>query len=258
MGPSLTRRRLVLGTGCLPFAAPAADLVALVAAAKPAVVAVGTYNPTDNPRFGFRGTGFAVAPDRVITCAHVLPPPDDVVAMERLTLLVPRDGRVQELRKAAVVALDRLHDLALLKVEGAPLPAALALAEPGSEREGQQVALIGFPIGGVLGFSPVTHRGIVAAITRAALPAPTSRQLEPGAISRLRDGGDQFEMLQLDATAYPGNSGGPLLDAATGRVLGIVNMVLLKGTRESALSQPTGITYAVPVRFAHELLRGNR
>ncbi len=37
-------------------------------------------------------------------------------------------------------------------------------------REGQVVAFIGFPIGGVLGLSPVTHRGIISAVTPIALP----------------------------------------------------------------------------------------
>jgi S1-C subfamily serine protease len=61
-------------------------------------------------------------------------------------------------------------------------------------------------------------------------------------------------VLQLDATAYPGNSGGPVLDAASGRVVGVVNMVLVKAGRESALSQPTGISYAVPVRHLLALM----
>lgn len=61
-------------------------------------------------------------------------------------------------------------------------------------------------------------------------------------------------MLQLDATAYPGNSGGPLFVIETGAVVGVVNMVALKGTRESALSQPSGISYAVPVEFVLRLL----
>jgi S1-C subfamily serine protease len=61
-------------------------------------------------------------------------------------------------------------------------------------------------------------------------------------------------LLQLDAVAYPGNSGGPLLEVETGAVIGVVNMVLVKGNRESALSQPTGITYAVPVRYLHGLM----
>ena len=29
----------------------------------------------------------------------------------------------------------------------------------------QAVAFIGFPVGGILGFSPVTHRGIISSIT---------------------------------------------------------------------------------------------
>ena len=61
-------------------------------------------------------------------------------------------------------------------------------------------------------------------------------------------------MLQLDATAYPGNSGSPVYDPETGDVIGIINMVLVKGTKESALSQPSGITYAVPSRHLQGLL----
>ena len=101
-----------------------------------------------------------------------------------------------------------------------------------------------------------THRGNIASLTTAALPAATAQQLDPRALARLREG--NFDLLQLDATAYPGNSGGPLLDAETGRVLGIVNMVLVKAGRESALSNPTGITYAVPVRHLHELLKSTK
>jgi S1-C subfamily serine protease len=86
-----------------------------------------------------------------------------------------------------------------------------------------------------------------------ALPAPTARQLDPRAVTRLREG--NFEVLQLDATAYPGNSGGPVIDLETGAVLGIVNQVLVKASRESALSSPTGITYAIPVTLLRELLR---
>jgi S1-C subfamily serine protease len=96
----------------------------------------------------------------------------------------------------------------------------------------------------------------VSSITSAALPANSASQLDPRAINQLRNG--TFEMLQLDATAYPGSSGGPLFDAATGRVIGVVSMGLLKGARESALSNPTGITYAVPVQFVHELLKQPR
>jgi S1-C subfamily serine protease len=106
----------------------------------------------------------------------------------------------------------------------------------------------------VLGFSPVTHRGIVSSVTAIALPAPSSQSLSNQAINRLRQG--SFDIYQLDATAYPGNSGGPVLDIETGKVVAVINMVLVKGSRESAITYPSGISYAIPVRFVAELLKG--
>ncbi len=253
-----TRRRLLVcgATAWAAAGAAAADLPTLVAAAKPSVLPVGTYSATDSPRFGFRGTGFVVGDGTLVaTNFHVLPAGADTENGPRMVVMVARSGSEGQLRRARVVATDRSRDLALLQLEGSPLP-ALALAEAGSAREGQSVALIGYPIAGALGFAPVTHRGIVASITTAALPAPTAGQLDARAVAQLRKG--NFEVLQLDATAYPGNSGGPLLDAETGRVLGIVNMVLVKAGRESAISSPTGISYAVPVAYLLELMAAPR
>jgi len=150
------------------------------------------------------------------------------------------------------VTADPAHDLALLRIDGPALP-ALLVGDAKDVREGQSIAFIGFPIGGVLGFSPVTHRGIVSSITAIALPMPAARQLNAKAIQRLRAG--SFDIYQLDATAYPGNSGGPVFDVDTGAVIGVINMVLVKGTKESALSQPSGITYAVPASFVAEILK---
>ena len=114
---------------------------------------------------------------------------------------------------------------------------------------------MGFPIGGVLGFSPVTHRGIISAITPIALPSPTAQQLNEKVIKRLKAG--SFEVYQLDATAYPGNSGGPLIETDRGEVIGIINMVFVKSTKESVLSQPSGISFAVPARYLEELIRAS-
>lgn len=229
-----------------------ADLPAVVARTRPSVLPVGTFNATDNPRFSFRGSGFVVGDGlTVVTNFHVLPPASEPERLAQMVVLVGRQGDQGEFRRAQVLATDRARDLALLRLQpGTALPALPLESAPA--REGQAVALLGFPIGGVLGFAPVTHRGIVASITAAALPAANAQQLDPRAVSRLREG--NFELLQLDATAYPGNSGGPVVDADTGKVLGVVSMVLVKGGRESALSQPTGITYAVPVAALSRLL----
>jgi S1-C subfamily serine protease len=230
-----------------------AGLVEVIAASKPSIVAVGTFNPTANPRFGFRGTGFVVGDgNHVVTNAHVLPEGGEPGFGTQLQIGVPRGIGRLEGRAASVVTVDRGRDLALLRTEGAPLP-ALKLGGADPVPEGTAVALMGFPIGGTLGFSIVTHRGIVAALAPGVIPSPTAGRLAERAAAQIREGG--FEVYQLDATAYPGNSGGPLIDAGTGQVIGVVNSVLVKATRESALSSPTGITYAVPVRYVHELLR---
>ena len=242
---------ILAGTGWC--AAARAGLVEVVAAAKPSIVAVGTFSALANPRFGFRGTGFAVrGGNLVVTNAHVLPPADALGPEARLVIQTPRGkATAGEIRPATVVAVDREHDLALLRFEGAGLP-AMALAPAEIEADGLAIALIGFPIGGVLGFTPVTHRGIISAVTPIVLPAPNSQQLDPNAIARLRRG--SFDIYQLDANAYPGNSGGPVLNDQTGEVVGVINMVLIRGLKESALSQPTGISYAIPVRYVRQLL----
>lgn len=253
-------------SGVLPSAMPSASqalpgqpqsLPRIIAAIKPSVLPVGTYSATDSPRFSFRGSGFVVADGTLVaTNFHVLPSPADLETGPALMVMVARNGDQGILRKARVAASDRQRDLALLRVEGPPLQ-ALQLEDPGAVREGQSIALMGFPIGGTLGFSAVTHRGIVASITTSALPAATAQTLDPRVVRRLREG-TNLEVLQLDATAYPGNSGGPVFDADTGRVLGIVNKVLVQSTRESALTNPTGITYAVPVRYLMDLLKDVR
>lgn len=240
-----------LATATLKVSAAPGDLPALIAQAKPSVVAVGSYSPTDSPRFGFRGSGFVVGPNLLITNAHVLP---DRTTDQRALAIVTRSdaaNNAAEPRAATVVAVDPAHDLALLRFDGPALP-ALPMAQPQEVREGLAVVFIGYPIGGLLGFTPVTHRGIVSSITAIALPAASVRGLNTQAIRQIRQG--PFDIYQLDATAYPGNSGGPLIDAQTGRVVGVINMVLIKGSKESALTHPSGISYAIPVQFVSALL----
>lgn len=48
------------------------------------------------------------------------------------------------------------------------------------------VGFTGFPIGGALGFSPVTHRGMVSSITPIALPAANARQVNEKLVRRNR------------------------------------------------------------------------
>ncbi len=217
---------------------------------RPAVVGVGTYQPTRSPAANFLATGFVAGDGRhVVTNFHVLPEAVDYANLERIAVFSGRGQQVQA-RTAKLVAEDPAHDLAVLRIEGEPLP-ALRLRQSDRVREGEPIALTGFPIGMVLGLYPVTHRGIIAAISPRAPPQLSARQLSSRQIRAMRD---PYDVLQLDATAYPGNSGSPVFDPASGEVLGVVNSVFVKGTKESALANPTGISYAIPVRFVRQLL----
>jgi len=160
-------------------------------------------------------------------------------------------GRWQQV-DVIVEAQDTSHDLVLLRFDG-PQIQSLALGAGSLAPEGTRIVLMGFPLGGALGFSVVTHEGMVSSIAPIALPAPGANGLNARAVRQLREG--SFEILQLDAVCYPGNSGGPVIDIDSGRVVGIVNMVLVKGSRETALSQPTGISYAIPVQYVRAMLK---
>ena len=223
-----------------------------IAKVKPSIVAVGTFERLRNPQFTFSGTGFAVGKGlHIATNAHVLPKEMDSQRNETLAIaLRAADGSVQ-VRMARRAAFDPPHDLALLEIQGAPLP-PLSLGESAQVREGETYLLTGFPIGTVLGIFPVTHRAMVSAVTPIAIPAQRADQLDARAVRRLSQG--SFSVFQLDGTAYPGNSGSPVYDPRTATVIAIVNSVLVKGSRESALTAPSGITYAIPAEKLKELL----
>lgn len=231
----------------------AESLPQIIPKIKPSVVAVGTHLPTRRPPAAVLGTGFVVGDGRSIaTNAHVLPDALDLEHREHLAIFQRRGDGIRMWR-ATRQALDERHDLALLRIEGGPLPPLGLASRPA--REGALYAFTGFPVGSVLGLYPVTHRGIVSAVTPIAVPVGGSRELDPAMIARLRD---PYPVLQLDATAYPGNSGSPLYRPEDGRVVGILNMVFVKESKESVLEKPSGIAYAIPVTHLRALLESGR
>ena len=240
-----------LVTGPWPATVSSAELARTIEQVKPSIVGVGTFLKLRSPPLQFVGTGFVVGDGRhVVTNAHVVSRPLDTEKRETHLVLVSRGGEPQA-REAEIVVLDKDHDIALLKFNGDAVP-ALKLGDSATVREGQELALTGFPIGMVLGFHPATHRAMISAITPVALPGITARQLTAKSIGRLRD---TYRVFQLDGTAYPGNSGSPLYDPADGTVYGIINSVFVQGTREAAISRPSGISYAIPAVYIRELLQ---
>jgi len=136
------------------------------------------------------GTGFVVAPDLVVTNAHV-------VAGERSTTVLRDDGTAHS---AAVVAYDPERDLALLSVSGldrAALPRSTASV-------GERGGVFGHPQGAPLRIAPFEVTG------RTAATGPDIYGTR--VVTR--------EVLQLATALEPGDSGSPLVDAA-GQVIGV-------------------------------------
>lgn len=219
---------------------------------KPSIVGVGSFQKVRNPSITFIGTGFVVGDGlSVITAAHVVQDLASADPTEMLGILIGM-GASAQFRAAKVTALDKEHDLAQLRIAGPPLP-ALRIGDSDTVAEGKPLAFTGFPLGMVLGLHHVTHRGMVSSITPIAMPTVGTRKLDAKLLTQLQK--PVYPVFQLDGTAYPGSSGSPLYDPDTGLVYGIINMVYVQGLKETALSNPSGITYAIPSNYLRELLR---
>ena len=226
---------------------------------KPSIVGVGTLQSTRRPPSKLMGTGFVVADGyHVITNYHVIPKRINTDRKEQLVIFyrsnnANKKGEIKY-RKVRVLAQDKEHDLALLRIEGTKIP-ALKIETSRKPQEGERIAFTGFPIGAELGLFPVTHQGIISSISPVVIPAPSSSTLTIKMIKRLKN---PYFVYQLDATAYPGNSGSPMFDSSNGKVLGVINKVFIKESKESVLQKPSGITYAIPGKYIIKLLKKNK
>lgn len=228
-----------------------ANLVDTVSMVKPSVVGIGIFTPTGRQKNQLFGTGFVIGDGTyIVTNNHVIDKELDDNLLQKLAVFIGK-GPAAKVRLAKLIATDEEHDLAILKIEGKPLP-ALTLAQSNFLPEGSSIAFTGFPIGAVLGLYPVTHRGIIAAVTPTIIPVDDSRQISIAMLKRLRD---PYLVYQLDATAYPGNSGSAMYDVKSGEVVGIINKVFVQESKETVISKPSGITYAIPVKYLHALLK---
>jgi len=227
------------------------NLVDVVQQIKPSVVGIGLYSPLGKPRNLLLGSGFVVSDGNyVITNQHVVDAPRDPKQKQELVIFVG-SGKQAKIRKATLVGESKVHDLALLKIEGTALP-AMTLADSTYQPEGSLIGFTGFPIGAVLGLYPVTHRGIIASVTPVVVPITETKKMTASTLKRMRN---PYMVYQLDATAYPGNSGSAMYDAETGLVVGVINKVFVQSSKEAVISNPSGITYAIPIKHVHELMQ---
>ncbi len=172
----------------------------------------GQGAPQQNPVEHGIGSGVIISPDGyIITNNHVV----DGAMKVNVTL---DDRRVFP---AKVVGVDKLNDLAVIKIDAKNLP-SIAWGNSGALHPGQTVLAFGSPFGY---FQFSVTRGIISALNR---PNPyTDDPRKPG------------DFIQTDAAINPGNSGGPLVDAR-GELIGI-NTFIISGNGSFA-----GAGFAIP------------
>jgi serine protease Do len=162
------------------------------------------------------GSGVIISSDGyILTNNHVVDGAKDI----KVTL---HDRRVLN---GHVVGVDKLTDLAVVKVSAHDLP-AISWGDSTQLVQGQTVLAFGSPFGS-LRFS--VTRGIVSAVNRSN-PFETDGR-EPGGF------------IQTDAAINPGNSGGPLVDAH-GQLVGINSSIITNS------GQFAGAGFAIPSQIA--------
>jgi len=180
-----------------------ADPADIAAASRSVVRVVLITRNADGVALVGHGTGFAVAPDLVVTNAHVVAPLAEDPNMK--AGIVPSQGRSGYFSK--VVAFSPKNDLALLRLteKGSLAPATLYT---GAVTDGEDVYAVGYPgnVDQAQGLNP------------ADLMSPTAPVKSRGAVSAGRSS-KGFETILHTAPIGSGNSGGPLLDSC-GRVIG--------------------------------------
>ncbi|TQJ49243.1 MarP family serine protease [Phycicoccus sp. SLBN-51] len=142
---------------------------------------------------GQEGSGWVVAPGRVVTNAHV------VAGMRSVTLRVKGTGPAYQGR---VVVFDPERDLAVVAAPGLPAP-PLRLGTDLKRGNGGVVA--GFPLDGPYRLDAARVRDVVQARGSDIYGTPGTRR----------------EVYSLYARVRPGNSGGPLL-STSGDVVGVI------------------------------------
>ncbi|MEB4592969.1 DegQ family serine endoprotease [Candidatus Thiothrix sp. Deng01] len=161
------------------------------------------------------GSGFVVSPDGyIITNAHVV----DGAKSVTVGLSDKRE------LPAEIIGVDKLSDIALLKIKADNLP-VVQLGDSDKLEVGQWVVALGAPFG----LDHSATQGIVSALSRS-LPD-----------------GTYVPFIQTDVAVNPGNSGGPLFDLG-GRVVGVNSQIY------SRSGGYMGISFAIPVNVVKNVI----
>lgn len=168
------------------------------------------------------GTGFAIADGYLVTNYHV-------INGAKTITIKGVNGKMKESYKGYVVASDREHDLAIIKIVDKKyngfddIPYCIGNNVP---EVGDDIFVLGYPMINTMGKDIKLTNGIISASSGFK--------------------GDQ-SMYQISAAVQPGNSGGPLFDNE-GNVIGIIN---------AKHADAENANYAIKVSYLFSLINGS-
>ncbi len=186
------------------------------------------------------GSGVIISPDGfALTNAHVIG--------EARKIIVRFVGG--KTAYADLINVDRVADLALIKIKGINGNPFAKLKKKKKIRVGNVVIAVGNPyILGIEDFTPTVTRGIISAKHIYLSNLLQSREIRFA----------HLDMLQVDASINPGNSGGPLFNLK-GELVGINSSLRSRWAFELQEEAPgyrfnTGTGYAISVNYIKKLL----
>jgi S1-C subfamily serine protease len=131
------------------------------------------------------------------------------------------------------------RDLALLKLDAADMP-SLTLGDSSNAKIGDKLHILGFP-------------GVVLSHELLSASAQVEASVTNGAISGFKQDIANHPVIQTDAPAAWGNSGGPAV-GSQGEVLGVLTFVTLESGGQDAIVQ--GFNLVIPSAAIREFLKG--
>lgn len=194
---------VVSGFIALSLAPARADTQDVAAAARGVVRVILVATDGAEAYFVGHGSGVAVAPDKILTNAHVV----ELTREEKSIVIgvIPSEGRRSY--GGRVIAYSPGNDLALIQLDEGRIPSDTFYS--GAVTDGQPVVAIGYP-GNVDRAQGLNLQDMIEPLS----PVKSSGTVSAGRTSR------QFDTILHTAPMGSGNSGGPLVDIC-GRVLGI-------------------------------------
>ncbi|WP_373486434.1 S1C family serine protease [Blastomonas sp.] len=191
---------VLVATLAVPLAADPNDIQAT---SRSVVRVVLIASDGDETFYVGHGSGFAVAPNKIVTNAHLLAPLTDDASIR--IGIIPSEGTTTYGGTLKTISVK--NDLALIEVQGGRLPSVALLANPLAD--GASVMAIGYPAN-VDRAQGLDARETVNPMAPVKTPGVTSS----GRTTR------EFDTILHTAALAKGNSGGPLVDLC-GRVVGV-------------------------------------